>query len=327
MAAFPIDPERKILDALAFRAGASFPDAAGIPVDVCLRAFAGAPDGIPGLVVDRFGRLVVATAYDPALDPGRLSRAIDVAYPGCRQIVRTRPPGGAGWTCRTGGDPSVPDVITATEAGLRFEIRSDPRHDFGIFPDAVAARARLRSVADGLHVLNLFSYACAFAVAACAGGAASVTNVDPGREYLAWGLRNAALNGFAFRVLPDTAQSFLRRHLRRAAAGTADRRFEAIVADPPAFGVGRGDDRILRKYWPDLLAAIADLSPRHALLLCNDKAMRGFEDFGAMVRSALGRGWDVGEVPADPTVAGQRPDRRDPWYEPPLVLHAVRREA
>jgi 23S rRNA (cytosine1962-C5)-methyltransferase len=320
-------PDRATNLARAVDEAKAFRGASAEATDACLRIFAGAPDGVPGLVIDRFGRLVVATAYDPGLDPGALSGIAETAFPSCRVLVRSRDAGGQGWDVRTAGDRTVPDVLVAEEAGLRFEVRCDPRHDFGLFPDAAAARARLRTVAGGLHVLNLFSYACAFAVAACAGGAASVTNVDPGREYLAWGLRNAALNGCAFRVLPDTAQTFLRRHLRRTRAGTADRRFEAIVADPPAFGVGRGDARILRKFWPELLATMAELAPRHVLLLCSDKALRGYEDFQKNVRDALGRAYALAEVPVGPAVAGRRPERRDPWYEPPLVVHAVRTEA
>ena len=59
----------------------------------------------------------------------------------------------------------------------------------------------MREAARGQRVLNLFSYTGAFGVAAAAGGAAEVTNVDPNRDYLAWSLRNAALNGVKMRVL------------------------------------------------------------------------------------------------------------------------------
>ena len=71
----------------------------------------------------------------------------------------------------------------------------------------------MREAARGQRVLNLFSYTGAFGVAAAAGGAAEVTNVDPNRDYLAWSLRNAALNGVKMRVLPDTAQDHLAKHL------------------------------------------------------------------------------------------------------------------
>jgi len=95
---------------------------------------------------------------------------------------------------RWGGIP-LPEQIVAVEDGLRFEIGTDPRHDFGLFLDGRTARSRVRALAGGALVLNLFSYACGFGVAARAGGARDVVNVDPERSYLSWGRRNAALNG------------------------------------------------------------------------------------------------------------------------------------
>ena len=134
--------------------------------------------------------------------------------------------------------------LIATERGLKFEIGTDPAHDFGMYLDAAKARAFVRETARGKRVLNLFSYTGAFGIAAAAGGAAEVTNVDPNREYLAWSLRNAALNGVRMRVLPDTAQAHLARHLRRLARNPQRADYDLVILDPPAFGVGRGNERM-----------------------------------------------------------------------------------
>jgi 23S rRNA (cytosine1962-C5)-methyltransferase len=293
--------------------------------DACVRVVAGAADDLPGLVVDRFGRLVVATDYDPA-GPGEARTAVlEAAFPGCSVLLRWR--GGsadASLQLRWGGSP-VPEPLIAVEDDLRFEIGTDPRHDFGLFLDGREARALVRALAGGRLVLNLFAYACGFGVAARAGGARDVVNVDPERSYLGWGRRNAALNGTDFRVIPDTAQAFLRRWHRRAERGTAER-FDLVVADPPAFGVGRGDARILRKFWPELLASIAAMRPAHAVLLCNDKAYRGHQDFATTVQTALGDAYAVTAAPHGREVLGREPSRRDPWYAPPQVLHARRKE-
>lgn len=309
-----------LADAIAFRGDLL------APADACVRVVAGAADGLPGVVVDRFGRLVVASSYDPAGPGEALSPALEAAFPGCAILVRWR--GGAdepGLRLRWGAGPA-PASLIAVEDGLRFEVHTDPRHDFGLFLDGRAARARVRAVAGGGLVLNLFAYTCGFGVAARAGGARDVVNVDPERSYLTWGRRNAALNGTDFRVVPDTAQAYLRRWRRRADRGAAEP-FDVVVADPPAFGVGRGTDRVLRKFWPELLESVAVLRPAHALLLCNDKAYRGYEDFEATVRAALGAITVVTPVAHGPEILGRDPSRRDPWYEPPRVLHARRREA
>jgi len=305
-------------DALAYRDGLLQPE------DACVRVVAGAADDVPGLIVDRFGRLVVCSDYNPDGQGELRMAALESAFPGRSILLRWRvQEGDQGLQLRWGGLPALEHIV-AVEDGLRFEIGTDPRHDFGLFLDGRAARSRVRELARGGLVLNLFCYACGFGVAARAGGARDVVNVDPERSYLSWGRRNAALNGTDFRVVPDTAQAFLRRWRRRAERGKAEH-FDVVVTDPPAFGVGRGDDRVLRKFWPELLESIAALEPAQAVLLCNDKAYRGYEDFEATVQAALGVAYEVNTVPQGREILGRQPDRRDPWYEPPRVLHARRR--
>ena len=293
------------------------------PEDACVRIVAGAPDELPGLVVDRFGQLVVCTSYDPASQGESLMDSLETAFPDRSILLRWRSKeGDSALQLRWGGRP-ISGQIVAVEDGLRFEIGIDPRHDFGIFLDGRTARNRVRAIASGALVLNLFSYACGFGIAARAGGARDVLNVDPERGYLSWGRRNAALNGTDFRVVPDTAQAYLRRWRRRAERGTAEH-FDVVVADPPAFGVGRGDERVLRKFWPELLESIAALAPAHAVLLCNDKTYRGYEDFETTVQAALGNSYDVTAIAHGPEILGREPTRRDPWYASPRVLHARR---
>ena len=203
--------------------------------DACVRVVAGAADDAPGLVVDCFGQLVVCSDYNPAGPGETLMAALEAALPGRSILLRWRgAEGELTLRLRWGGIPT-PERIVAVEDGLRFEIGTDPRHDFGLFLDGRSARSSVRMLANGGLVLNLFCYACGFGVAARAGGARDVVNVDPERSYLSWGRRNAALNGTDFRVVPDTAQAFLRRWRRRAERGTAEH-FDLVVADPPAFG-------------------------------------------------------------------------------------------
>jgi 23S rRNA (cytosine1962-C5)-methyltransferase len=305
-------------DAIAYRDSLLQPEAA------CVRVVAGAADDAPGLIVDRFGRLVVSSDYNPAGPGEAMMAALEAIFPGRSILLRWRGKEGDHALSLRWGGILAPEQIVAVEDGLRFEIRTDPRHDFGLFLDGRTARSRVRALAGGGLVLNLFSYACGFGVAARAGGARDVVNVDPERSYLRWGRRNAALNGTDFRVVPDTAQAFLRRWRRRAERGAAEH-FDVVVADPPAFGVGRGDDRVLRKFWPELLESIAALQPAHAVLLCNDKAYRGYEDFEATVQAALGDAYEVTAVHHGREILGREPARRDPWYEPPRVLQARRR--
>ena len=178
----------------------------------------------------------------------------------------------------------------------------------------------MREISSGAHVLNLFSYTCAFGVAAALGKAASVTNIDPNRDYLAWGKANAALNKIEFRVLPDTAQEFLGKHLRRLERGTA-MHFDVVIVDPPAFGVGRGAERLLRLLWPQMFSAIIQMKPRHVVLMCNDKYFRTRKNFEEMVQGELGEIYSFETLPqAQKTRTRVHEARVDLFYSEPTVL-------
>ena len=187
----------------------------------------------------------------------------------------------------------------------------------------------MREAARGQRVLNLFSYTGAFGVAAAAGGAADVTNVDPNRDYLAWSLRNAALNGVKMRVLPDTAQDHLAKHLRRLARNPEHANYDLVIVDPPAFGVGRGNERVLRLLWPDLFASLRTMTPRQLVLMSNDKAFRSRQDFGELVQAQLGdlyrfdrlgTHFTPDDLAADRPTLPWTPGGEDPYYVEPVVL-------
>jgi 23S rRNA G2069 N7-methylase RlmK/C1962 C5-methylase RlmI len=156
-----------------------------------------------------------------------------------------------------------------------------------------------------------------------------VTNVDPKRDYLAWSLRNAALNGVKMRVLPDTAQDHLAKHLRRLARNPEQASYDLVIIDPPAFGVGRGNERVLRLLWPDLFASLRTMKPRQLVLMSNDKAFRSRQDFGELVRAELGDLYSferLGTHLKPDDLAADRPKLRwtreaeDPYYVEPVVL-------
>lgn len=302
----------------------------------CVRLCAGSGIGIPGLLVDRFGPLLVATDYAPAerAVADELVRVLREGFPGLAVIAKVRAQGGENRFALAVHRPN-PDEgpMVGSERGLRFEIGADPEHDFGLFLDAAKARAYVREHARGKRVLNLFSYTGAFGIAAAAGGALEVTNVDPNKDYLAWSLRNAALNGVSMRVLPDTAQDHLAKHLRRMARDPQRPSYDFVIVDPPAFGVGRGKQRVLRLLWPEIFASLRTLRPSDVLLMCNDKAFRSSRSFDDLVQAELGgeyRFRRLGTILTAADLARDRPHLdwkagiEDPYYAEPTVLAGVR---
>src|SRR3982751_2107361 len=304
----------------------------------CVRLCAGVTDGLPGLIVDRFGPLVVAVDYAAATDDGLAAEALlhlmRRAFPEHHLLAKARSSTDGTNQFVTAHEPAAGALLgasplIATERGLRFEIGIAPAHDFGIYLDAAKARLFVREAARGQRVLNLFSYTGAFGVAAAAGGAAEVTNVDPNRDYLAWSLRNAALNGVKMRVLPDTAQAHLAKHLRRLARNPEQASYDLVIVDPPAFGVGRGNARVLGLWCPVFFGSLRTIAPRQLVLMSNDKAFRSRQNFGELVQAQLGELYRFDRLGTHLTpddLAANRPTlswtqrAEDPFYLEPVVL-------
>ncbi len=291
------------------------------------------------MLEDQFGPLLVAVDYSGPPERGLGAEALLTLVRECRPgrhlVVKVRAAADgsnrfatAAFRPESGGAPLV-----ATERGLKFEIGTDPAHDFGLFLDAAKARVFVRGAARGRRVLNLFSYTGAFGVAAAMGGAAEVTNVDPNGDYLAWSLRNARLNGVNMRVLPDTAQAHLAKHLRRLAREPGRPGYNLVIIDPPAFGVGRGNDRVLRLLWPTLFESLRAMKPEQVLLMCNDKAFQLRRSFIDLVEAELGTWYrferlgtylTAADLGARPLSLGWTADIRDPFYTEPVALAGMR---
>ncbi|MGH9366199.1 MAG: class I SAM-dependent rRNA methyltransferase, partial [Thermoanaerobaculia bacterium] len=145
-------------------------------------------------------------------------------------------------------------------------------------------RARLRALARGRTVLNLFSYSCGFSVVALAGGALRAVDVDSSGEALALAREHRKENG-----LPAAAEDFAQEDVfadlrRRVAAGEA---WDIVVCDPPAFAKKRADvDRAARGYKDINRLAMKLVSPGGWLLTCSCSGLVSADLFQKIVFSA-----------------------------------------
>jgi 23S rRNA (cytosine1962-C5)-methyltransferase len=206
----------------------------------------GESDGLPGLVLDRFGEVVVgqiATAGMEALQP-----LIEAAV---RKVVAA-----AALVWKNDGGArdleNLPDVFEVAfgDAPAALEIVEKPRHDLtlrftaplqagqktGWFYDQSANRARLaRYLPAGARVLDVCSYVGAWGITAMASGAASATCVDSSQTALDGALANAAANGVQIETLRGDAFDVL------ASLAERGEKFDAVILDPPAFVKRRKD--------------------------------------------------------------------------------------
>jgi len=157
---------------------------------------------------------------------------------------------------------SLPEVCAAREAGLTYRLRLGEAQNVGFFPDMAVGRALVRERAAGGKVLNLFAYTCSFSVAALAGDAVQVVNLDMNRGALELGRLNHQLNGLELR-----RASFLPLELFRS-LGKLRRLgpFDLVICDPPAT---QGESFTAVRHWPKLVRSLAGLvAPGGEVMAC-----------------------------------------------------------
>lgn len=196
----------------------------------------GEGDGLPGLVVDRFGDVVVAQLTTAGMERLReeVLDALEETLRPAGILLRNDIPGRA-----LEGIPEyvevargeVPDAVELEENGVRFRVPLSSGQKTGWFYDHRMNRARMQAYVPGLRVLDVFSYVGGWGVQAAAAGAAEVLCVDSSEGALAEVGRNAELNGVGGKVSVRRGDAF---EVLRALAAEGER-FPVVVLDPPAF--------------------------------------------------------------------------------------------
>ena len=220
-------------------------------------------DGLPGLVVDRYGpalaiqcltlgvarrRGSIVTALRGLLGDLPVAAADDTTMAALEGFEPA-----SGWLDRPG-----PDEIVVDEAGVRLALRPGAGHKTGLYLDQAENRVRVGAAAGRGDVLDVFAYAGAFACHALAAGAARAVCVESSADAVAAARRNFELNGVAGRAEVRAVNAF--DELRRL--DRTRERFELIVLDPPPFARGRAAlAAALRGYKEINLRALRLLAP------------------------------------------------------------------
>jgi 23S rRNA (cytosine1962-C5)-methyltransferase len=228
-------------------------------------------DGLPGLIVDRYGDALAVQLGTIGMKQREalVHEALSAVIAPRTILDRTS----AQMAKMEGFEPSAGVVrgeearaLEFAERGLKFRIPLELGQKTGFYFDQRSLRARVEQLAQGKRVLDAYSYVGAFAIAAARGGAREVLAVDESALAVEVGAECAAMNGVADRV------SFVKEDARRVlveAKGT----FDLVIADPPRLAPTRGArDQALVAYAKLAENACRAARPRGFLVLCSCSA-------------------------------------------------------
>jgi 23S rRNA (cytosine1962-C5)-methyltransferase len=213
-------------------------------------------DGLPGIVVDRFGDWLALTLQTDALrgwaDPIVAALARSVPARGVYLKMGEE-------SALVAGEP-CPGEIEVREPSVRMLVAPGAPGKPGLFPDLREARAAVAQFVRGRRMLNLFAHTGAFSAAAAAAGAAEVVSVDLSGRYLDLARRNVELNAPGF-AAHETVAGDVFETLRRFSKD--ERRFDVVVCDPPSFSTSKatGAFSVRDDYRPLVRAALRVLVP------------------------------------------------------------------
>jgi 23S rRNA (cytosine1962-C5)-methyltransferase len=205
----------------------------------------GEGDGLPGLVVDRYGDYAIVQTYAEsvhALVP-QVAAALRRCDPELRGVVMRQGASQVGADAEDGTSlrttelqtlwgEAPPANLVVQEHGLYFHADVGRGQKTGLFLDQRENRRTVEALAAGRTVLNCFAYTGGFSLYALRGGAADVISADIGRGLDEAAAANIALNqldGARHRFVTDDCFALLDGYAK------AGRSFQMLILDPPSF--------------------------------------------------------------------------------------------
>jgi len=226
-------------------------------------------DGLPSLVVDRYGPYAVAQLLSAGLEHARADvvAGIQAALAPTAILLRNDAAIRRHEGLPLAVEPvvgTVPEPLVVEEDGIHYLAAPHTGQKTGAFLDQRENRRLVAEHAGRGRALDVFTYHGSFALH-LARHAAEVTAVDSSSDALARGRENAALNGLTNIVWREANAFDLLRQLERRAEA-----FETIVLDPPAFAKTKASlPRALAGYKEINLRALRLLAPQGALFTCS----------------------------------------------------------
>jgi 23S rRNA (cytosine1962-C5)-methyltransferase len=259
-------------------------------------------DGLSGLVVDRFGPLLVLEFFAAGMYRFRsaIQDALTSHFPNSRfyWFAEEHVQKQESFDCRA-PEPPPPEVIS--EHGLRFRVAAGSKHKTGFFLDQRDNRKALASFCTGRKVLDLCCNTGGFAVCAKAlGGAAEVVGVDLDESAIGLAKANANLNQARVRFVQADLFAWLRDIL------PSGQRFDVVVLDPSKQTRDREEVATALKRYLDMNRLVLQVvAPGGILLTCSCTGLVSEEMFLQTLRRAA---WQAGRTVQVLRLAGAAPD-------------------
>lgn len=271
----------------------------------CYRLFHGSQEGVGGLTLDRYGPQLLVQSFHTRLGRDELLSA--------HALIRDTldEPLLLVYNDRSQGNSRIDrsDVVYQAEAaaledcighewGISYRVRGrHPGQDPLLFLDLRNARGWVKAHSAGKSVLNLFAYTCGVGLAAAAGGAREVVNLDFAEGNLAVGRENGALNPElvpmqfiqsdyfpAIRQLAGLPIAQRRGQKLPSYPRLPQRQFDLVFLDPPAWAKSAfGTVDLLRDYQSLLKPAILATAEDGVLICCNNLAKVALADWREQV--------------------------------------------
>ncbi|MFZ2446344.1 MAG: class I SAM-dependent rRNA methyltransferase [Syntrophobacteraceae bacterium] len=239
------------------------------PGSRCHRLIYGEADGLPGLVVDRYGDVLacqVGTLGMAKLEPLMHELLADLFNP---SALVSRNDGASrvleGLPQEKGiASGSLPEKHLVEIDGIGYRVDVLGGQKTGMYLDQRDNRREIRRWAPGKKVLDLFCYNGAWSLSAAAGGAVETVGVDGSADAVARARENASLNEFGSRSTFVAEDVFA--FLKKVRPG----QFDIIILDPPAFAKTKSALADARKGYTDInRRALLALKPGGILITCS----------------------------------------------------------
>ncbi len=252
-------------------------------------------DGLPGLIVDRYGDVAVLqanTAWAERVTPeivAALCAALPVTAVVARNDAAVRVHEGLAQEVKLLRGEARTAVVE--EGGVRFAVDPLGGQKTGWFFDQRPNRDRVAALASGARVLDVFCHVGAFGLRCARAGAAGVVLVDASAPALEHAEASARDNGLAVATRRGDAFDVL------AAAAQAGERYDIVICDPPAFAKSKKDQAAgLRAYERMARLAAPLVAPGGLFFAASCSHHAPLAEFAAAIASGLHRARRSGRI-------------------------------